>query len=129
MKTPNDVVDATRSEFLRYYDTAYRLSDPGVMAERSALLGHEGVLFGEAFLLPILARLTREAEGWSAPPADAEGGPWWRTSPTREPQRKPNGHRKAAVRALVMFPMNALVEDQLVRLRRYLDSAEARAWF
>ncbi len=212
MKTPNEVVDATRNEFLRYYDTAYRLSDAGVMAERSALLGHQGVLFGEpfiellpeyplagahdgeeravaasldragapailaelvrdvvlagaptprrlydhqeealqesfakrrhvaitsgtgsgkteAFLLPILARLTREAEGWSAPPADAEGGAWWRTSPTREPQRRPNGHRKAAVRALVMFPMNALVEDQLVRLRRYLDSVESRAWF
>jgi DEAD/DEAH box helicase domain-containing protein len=30
--------------------------------------------------------------------------------------------REAAVRALVLYPMNALVEDQLVRLRRALDS-------
>jgi len=35
--------------------------------------------------------------------------------------------RPAAVRALVLYPMNALVEDQLVRLRKALDSAEARS--
>ena len=34
--------------------------------------------------------------------------------------------RPAAVRALVIYPMNALVEDQLVRLRMALDSREAR---
>jgi DEAD/DEAH box helicase domain-containing protein len=35
--------------------------------------------------------------------------------------------RPAAVRALVLYPMNALVEDQMVRLRKSLDSCEARA--
>lgn len=34
--------------------------------------------------------------------------------------------RVAAVRALVLYPMNALVEDQLVRLRKALDSSDAR---
>lgn len=34
--------------------------------------------------------------------------------------------RPAAVRALVLYPMNALVEDQLVRLRKAVDSREAR---
>ena len=34
--------------------------------------------------------------------------------------------RPAAVRAIVIYPMNALVEDQLVRLRKALDSREAR---
>lgn len=34
--------------------------------------------------------------------------------------------RPAAVRAIVLYPMNALVEDQLVRLRKSLDSREAR---
>lgn len=34
--------------------------------------------------------------------------------------------RPAAVRALLLYPMNALVEDQLVRLRKALDSREAR---
>ena len=34
--------------------------------------------------------------------------------------------RPAAVRAIVLYPMNALVEDQMVRLRKALDSREAR---
>jgi DEAD/DEAH box helicase domain-containing protein len=42
-----------------------------------------------------------------------------------EPHRR-GERRPAAVRALVLYPMNALVEDQLVRLRRALDSQEAR---
>ena len=32
------------------------------------------------------------------------------------------------MRALIVYPMNALVEDQLSRLRRALDSPEARSW-
>lgn len=43
-----------------------------------------------------------------------------------EPHRR-GEKRTAAVRALILYPMNALVEDQLVRLRRALDSREARA--
>jgi DEAD/DEAH box helicase domain-containing protein len=43
-----------------------------------------------------------------------------------EPHRR-GEKREAAVRALILYPMNALVEDQLVRLRRALDSREARA--
>jgi len=35
--------------------------------------------------------------------------------------------RDAAMRAIVLYPMNALVEDQMVRLRKALDSKEARA--
>ena len=34
--------------------------------------------------------------------------------------------RPAAMRGLILYPMNALVEDQLVRLRKTLDSREAR---
>lgn len=41
--------------------------------------------------------------------------------PHRTGERRP-----AAVRALILYPMNALVEDQLVRLRKALDSREAR---
>ncbi len=33
----------------------------------------------------------------------------------------------SAVRALILYPMNALVEDQMTRLRRTLDSDEARS--
>ena len=39
--------------------------------------------------------------------------------------------RKAStwVRALIIYPMNALVEDQMTRLRRALDSMASRKWF
>ena len=36
--------------------------------------------------------------------------------------------RPAALRALILYPLNALVEDQLMRLRRACDSPEARQW-
>lgn len=41
-------------------------------------------------------------------------------------QHRQGEQRPAAMRALVLYPMNALVEDQLVRLRKALDSREAR---
>ncbi|MBE2188188.1 MAG: hypothetical protein IAE98_01860 [Candidatus Kapabacteria bacterium] len=36
--------------------------------------------------------------------------------------------RKAGVRALILYPMNALVEDQMSRLRKALDSDDTRDW-
>jgi len=98
----------------------------------------------EAFLLPLFASLVAESQGWSAPsvrPAHLDD--WWTNRDWRAscknnagrimrsfrvPQR---GHetRPAAVRALILYPMNALVEDQLTRLRRALDSAQARQWY
>ena len=46
----------------------------------------------------------------------------------RVPQRA-HESRQAAVRGLIVYPMNALVEDQLTRLRRAFDSPDARNWF
>ncbi|MFI6272480.1 DEAD/DEAH box helicase [Micromonospora zamorensis] len=81
----------------------------------------------EAFVLPILASLLNESRGWSGTPAPHR--PWWETPGVPfAPQRQGETGRPAAVRALVMYPMNALVDDQLVRLRRALDSSLARAW-
>jgi ATP-dependent helicase YprA (DUF1998 family) len=81
----------------------------------------------EAFLLPILASLLQESRSWSgaSPPSE----PWWRTKSGRwVAHRVRESGRVAAVRALVLYPMNALVEDQLVRLRRALDGPLAREW-
>jgi DEAD/DEAH box helicase domain-containing protein len=83
----------------------------------------------EAFLLPVLATIAKEARRW--PAADfGRWTPWWHSRRPRaesiefmrdlEPRERPK-----AVRALVLYPMNALVEDQLVRLRKALDSDEA----
>lgn len=51
-----------------------------------------------------------------------------KSDPTRTPYRpeRAGERRPAAMRALIIYPMNALVEDQMVRLRKSLDSLEAR---
>jgi ATP-dependent helicase YprA (DUF1998 family) len=59
----------------------------------------------ETFLLPILARLGREAA------------------------RSPHTFETRAVRAMLLYPMNALVNDQLSRLRRLFGSPATRDWF
>ncbi|MFE7903000.1 DEAD/DEAH box helicase [Streptomyces sp. NPDC057424] len=81
----------------------------------------------ESFMLPILADLVRESADW--PIASPPSNRWW-ASPNGEyqPQRAGEAGRHAAVRALVLYPMNALVDDQMMRLRRALDSDDARAW-
>jgi DEAD/DEAH box helicase domain-containing protein len=98
----------------------------------------------ESFLLPILAMLAREACHWPAFDRAAERC-WWRrpdgsafsswgelTEGLTDKRRcfsyrrsSEGAARPKGVRALVLYPMNALVEDQLVRLRRALDSPAA----
>ena len=98
----------------------------------------------EAIYLPILAALATESVQWtSLPPAPQND--WWAMPPSpgsgrrshhpRISQRaheaqfahKANG-RMPAVRALVLYPLNALAEDQMARLREALDGSAARAW-
>lgn len=101
----------------------------------------------ESFLLPLFAYLAKESRNWQAPSAEYPHlNDWWKNENWQNqcnPIGKKNrsfqqsyrvsqrGHetRDAAVRALILYPMNALVEDQLTRLRRALDSDEARDWF
>lgn len=94
----------------------------------------------EAFLLPLFAQLVKEMPEWeSSGQPHAHLNDWWKNEGWQNqcrqnrnscwaPQR---GHenRPAAVRALILYPMNALVEDQLTRLRKALDSDTARNWF
>lgn len=84
----------------------------------------------ECFLLPVLAALIRESANWGPAPARPANWDWWNHSARRISQR---GHevaaaRPAAVRALILYPLNALVEDQLSRLRAALDGTPARQW-
>lgn len=75
----------------------------------------------ESFLLPIFVRLLTEAVGWPQPD---ETYPclWWERPPDSPWIPFRSGERRdAAVRAIVLYPTNALVEDQMSRLRRGLD--------
>jgi DEAD/DEAH box helicase domain-containing protein len=111
------------------------------MLRRGVLEGKPGIVTSgtgsgktESFLLPVMAQICKEAINW--PTWDRENSnPWWlstnpnlvnarhqvRSIRSAEPQRP------KAVRALILYPMNALVEDQMVRLRKALDSDSAHA--
>ena len=90
----------------------------------------------ECFLLPVVASIVRESAAWPAPGQRPQKWDWWNHSRMRSTQRRWAPHvsqrshegRTAAVRALILYPLNALVEDQLARLREALDSPDARAW-
>ncbi|MGW6140980.1 DEAD/DEAH box helicase [Streptomyces sp. NPDC055140] len=82
----------------------------------------------EAFMAPVLAELVRESPAWMRG-APASPGKWWSGQDgSYVPQRRGETGHKAAVRALVLYPMNALVDDQMTRLRKALDSDAARQW-
>jgi ATP-dependent helicase YprA (DUF1998 family) len=57
----------------------------------------------ECFLLPVIADLVNESKKW-------------------------DNHRTKAVRTLILYPLNALAEDQMIRLRKSLNSESARDW-
>lgn len=70
----------------------------------------------ESFLLPVLCRLVEEA--LAQPTADPPLVKWWdKPKPTWQSSRG-RALRTPAVRTLVLYPTNALVEDQITRLRR-----------
>lgn len=80
----------------------------------------------ECFYLPILADILREAQSeWRPTAVDPRPGSYenrqWVGPRTGE-------RRPAAVRALIMYPMNALVNDQLRRLRRILSDERSLTW-
>ncbi|MFS2187244.1 DEAD/DEAH box helicase [Mucilaginibacter sp. Mucisp84] len=101
----------------------------------------------EAFLLPVFAALAKEAvaKNWQQEvlPVNNKLERWWRSRGETYtdildfdngrllPGAMQRGHetRTPAVRALILYPMNALVEDQMTRLRVALDSKEARGFF
>lgn len=86
----------------------------------------------EAFLLPILLRLVEEARTWEKQPLPV---PWWEGADVKTWTPLRSGEaRPAALRALILYPTNALVEDQLSRLRQAFRRIEqslpqARLWF
>ena len=81
----------------------------------------------ESFLLPLFASLLNEAQAWGTSNYD----PQWFSPQGDEyndacQRQGESPNRTAAIRAMIMYPMNALVEDQVARLREALDSDAAR---
>ena len=86
----------------------------------------------ECFLLPVLAELGRESAEWPGSTAPPDGWKWWETEASPWQSQWGHTNRNAeglhAVRAMVLYPLNALIEDQLRRLRQTLDSDSVLRW-
>lgn len=97
----------------------------------------------ESFLLPLFAYLSKELNKWRLSHNYVNNTKWWsekgwgpakivgngNTSLSEAAKQRPNPQRPSAMRALLVYPMNALVEDQLSRLRKALDSDSIRNLF
>ena len=86
----------------------------------------------ECYLLPVFSYLVEDLmRGWGPQPSAPARRLWWRHRHQRRiAQRKhESADRSSAVRALMLYPLNALIEDQLSRIRRACDNEQARRWF
>ena len=81
----------------------------------------------EAFVLPILARILKEARTWSAPKDPPDDGFFDPDDGTWHHSRR-HETREAGLRAIILYPMNALVNDQMSRLRRVLSLNGSPDW-
>lgn len=81
----------------------------------------------ESFLLPVLARLILDGRRWNRPRLANQ---WWARGNSWAASRPSDS---AAMRAMILYPMNALVEDQIARLRSALrrlhDLGGPPIWF
>jgi len=86
----------------------------------------------ECFLLPLLAELARDSASWPDSPKPPENRKWWNSDDGAWISQWGHTGRNAeeihAVRGIILYPLNALVEDQLRRLRRTLDSPSVHHW-
>ena len=86
----------------------------------------------ECFLLPVLAELANESARWPASPPPPANRRWWENETSAWQSQWAHTGRTVqgshAMRAIVLYPLNALVEDQLKRLRQALDSEDVLRW-
>lgn len=128
-----DEFDARAGVFLDRLMDGHPLYTHQWEALRRSMSGDDVVVTGgtgsgktEAFWLPALGQMLVESTRWQGHgPQPTE---WWGPGGRFRPSREGETGRLPGVRALVLYPMNALVEDQLVRLRRTLDTDDALNW-
>ncbi len=125
----SDLAEFAKRGLLRYPDVFLHQAD-SLSAARDGknIVVTAGTGSGktESFLLPLLNALVEESTGWTG--SSPSGPRWWESGTSFVAQRSGETGRMPGVRGLLLYPMNALVEDQLGRLRKALDSEASRAW-
>src|SRR5579883_1712526 len=81
----------------------------------------------ESFILPILNDVLREAPSWDPTSGQELPGKYDFAKKTWLHSRR-HEQRPAALRGIILYPMNALVNDQLSRLRRILARGTSPEW-
>jgi len=82
----------------------------------------------ESFLLPLLAHLARESATWLECARPPQNHNWWCYDRQDRISQWKHVARPPALRAVILYPLNALVEDQLRRLRKAVDSDDVHRW-
>lgn len=83
------------------------------------------------FMLPMLCMLLIEAfrkdKKWAG--HSLSNDEWWKSSPLKFTPKRIKTKRRPAVRCLVMYPLNALVQDQVEEMRSILNSESAEVLY
>ena len=95
----------TKRKLYKHQKEALEFAVKKDISKRKHIIATTGTGSGktECFLLPVVADLIKESKKWKH-------------------------NRTKAVRTLILYPLNALAEDQMIRLRKSLNSEDARNW-
>ena len=124
------------------YEHQYKMLQSALEGNNCVITSGTGSGKTEAFLLPLIAYLLKDLSKYIHVPASVnEIGPHsYRQGPTNiilegnnaklsdRVLQRTDEDRPQAMKSLIVYPMNALVEDQLTRLRMTLDNDEIRAF-
>lgn len=112
---PSDAVDSVKLR--RHQASAFAAHFATSGSHNPVVTSGTGSGKTESFLIPMLTRIAAEKRSTSPLPPVHE---WWDFNRQNEQWRatRSTTDSPAAVRAVVLYPTNALVEDQVARLRR-----------
>ena len=132
-------------EDMELYQHQHEMLTKSLKGQNTVITSGTGSGKTESFLLPLFASLVKESSTWEKPDKpDIHLNDWWenedwqksckneknnRLKRSYRVSQRDHEKRDPAVRALILYPMNALVEDQLSRLRKALTSDSAEKWF
>lgn len=114
---------------MELYHHQFEMLGSSLSGENCVITSGTGSGKTEAFLLPLMAQIIKESTNWSKPQVRGNITKWWKEDKGEFVPQRVMETRPSAVRALILYPMNALVEDQMSRLRKSLDSEKSRQFF